>query len=66
VSKPSQRGWRLSHINQSGSALIYGDVSGDRRVDFSVRIDKTIGSVRDDFILQMMARRGTIGLGLDC
>jgi Ca2+-binding RTX toxin-like protein len=41
----------LRYLNQSGDTFVYGDVNGDGKTDFSVRIDKTIDFVKGDFIL---------------
>jgi Ca2+-binding RTX toxin-like protein len=41
----------LRYGNANGDTYIYGDVNGDGKTDFSVRLDHTIELVKGDFIL---------------
>jgi Ca2+-binding RTX toxin-like protein len=42
---------QLRYANTNGDTYLYGDVNGDGKTDFSVRLDKTIEFVKSDFIL---------------
>ncbi|MBO3759446.1 calcium-binding protein [Ciceribacter sp. L1K22] len=41
----------LRYVNSGGDTFVYGDVDGDRKADFAIRIDADINLVKGDFIL---------------
>ncbi|MBO3762534.1 calcium-binding protein [Ciceribacter sp. L1K22] len=41
----------LRYVNSGGDTFIYADVNGDRKSDFSIRIDANIDLVKGDFVL---------------
>ncbi|MBO3762537.1 calcium-binding protein [Ciceribacter sp. L1K22] len=41
----------LRYINSGGDTYVYGDVNGDRKSDFAIKIDANIDLVKGDFIL---------------
>lgn len=47
----TQTAGELRYTHANGDSYIYGDVNGDGRTDFSVRVDKTIDFIKGDFIL---------------
>lgn len=47
----SKKAGELRYFHKSGDTFVYGDVDGDGKADFSVRLDKSIDLVKDDFIL---------------
>ncbi|MBR0556589.1 type I secretion C-terminal target domain-containing protein [Ciceribacter sp. L1K23] len=47
----SGKAGELRYVNSGGDTFIYGDVNGDRKSDFSIKIDANIDLVKGDFIL---------------
>ncbi|MBO3762540.1 calcium-binding protein [Ciceribacter sp. L1K22] len=47
----SGKAGELRYVNKDGDTFIYGDVNGDRKSDFSIKIDANIDLVKGDFIL---------------
>ena len=47
----SGKAGELRYLHQGGDTFIYGDVNGDGRADFSVRLDNVVDLVKGDFIL---------------
>ncbi|MBO3762541.1 calcium-binding protein [Ciceribacter sp. L1K22] len=47
----SGKAGELRYVNKNGDTFIYGDVNGDRKSDFSIKIDANIDLVKGDFIL---------------
>ncbi|MCJ8051687.1 hypothetical protein GB928_004145 [Shinella curvata] len=47
----SEKAGELRYFHKSGDTFVYGDVDGDGKADFALRLDKTIDLVKGDFIL---------------
>ncbi|WP_280519096.1 Ig-like domain-containing protein [Shinella curvata] len=47
----SEKAGELRYFHKSGGTFVYGDVDGDGKADFALRLDKTIDLVKGDFIL---------------
>ncbi|MCJ8057228.1 M10 family metallopeptidase C-terminal domain-containing protein [Shinella curvata] len=47
----SEKAGQLRYFHKSGDTFVYGDVNGDGKADFALRLDKTIDLVKGDFIL---------------
>ncbi|MBO3762547.1 calcium-binding protein [Ciceribacter sp. L1K22] len=47
----SGKAGELRYVNSGGDTYVYGDVNGDKKSDFAIRIDANIDLVKGDFIL---------------
>ncbi|MCV3735652.1 M10 family metallopeptidase C-terminal domain-containing protein (plasmid) [Rhizobium sp. TRM96647] len=47
----SGKAGELRYVNQKGDTYLRGDVDGDRKTEFSLRLDATIDFTKSDFIL---------------
>ncbi|MCJ8051663.1 hypothetical protein GB928_004260 [Shinella curvata] len=47
----SDKAGELRYFHKSGDTFVSGDVNGDGKADFALRLDKTIDLVKGDFIL---------------
>ncbi|MCJ8057308.1 hypothetical protein GB928_028905 [Shinella curvata] len=47
----SEKAGELRYFHKSGDTFVYGDMDGDGKADFALRLDKTIDLVKGDFIL---------------
>ncbi|MBO3759450.1 calcium-binding protein [Ciceribacter sp. L1K22] len=47
----SGKAGELRYVNSGGDTFIYGDVNGDKKSDFAIKIDANIDLVKGDFIL---------------